>query len=66
MSNAFLGDSNEPEPDYNERIIKLIQARMKIGKERYGHGLRFKNEKQTASKWFIGGMLTNPLNGWDS
>ena len=44
MSNAFLGDSNEPEPDYNERIIKLIQARMKIGKERYGHGLRVNDD----------------------
>ena len=30
--------------DYNKEIIELLQHRMKIGIERYGHGLRIHDD----------------------
>jgi len=30
--------------DYNAEIIKMIEARMAIGKKRYGHGLRINDD----------------------
>ncbi len=44
MSNAFLGDTVEPKPDYNAEILNMIEARMAIGKKRYGHGLRINDD----------------------
>ena len=38
-------NKNENEKkDYNKEIIELLQHRMKIGIERYGHGLRIHDD----------------------
>lgn len=44
MTNAFLSDIRPPDKDYNQEILKMIQERMEIGKERYGHGLRVEDD----------------------
>tara|TARA_R110001592_G_scaffold210521_3_gene462089 strand:+ start:7572 stop:7898 length:327 start_codon:yes stop_codon:yes gene_type:complete len=44
LTSAFLGDADEPDPDYNEQILNMIEQRMVIGKKRYGHGLRVNDD----------------------
>ena len=40
-----MENQNENEKkDYNKEIIELLQHRMKIGIERYGHGLRIHDD----------------------
>ena len=33
--------------DDNEEIMKLLQARLELGKKRYGHGVRVKDDTRT-------------------